>query len=143
MQRTTNITTVDDLNRTNRGSLAAHMGLQITSVRHGFVEGRIALRPDLAAHTGYLMDGVVLCIASTLCSYGVSTAWPTGAAGFVTVQAGCSFTSALRAGVGVCAARLLHGGHTSQVWDAEFLDESTGRLLASFRCTQIFQYPSG
>ena len=143
MQHTSNMTTVDDLNRANRGNLAGHMGLQITSVRHGFVEGRITLRPDLAAHTGYLMDGAVLCIADTLCSYGVSTAWPDGAAGFITVQASCSFTSALRAGIGVCTARLLHGGHSSQVWDAEFLDESNGRLLASFRCTQIFQYPRG
>ena len=143
MQRTSNITTVDDLNREIRGNLAGHMGLRITSVRHGFVEGRLALRPDLAAPTGYLMDSVILGIANSLCSYGVSTAWPDGAVGFITVQAGCSFTSALRTGMGVCTARLMYGGHTSQVWDAEFLDEADGRLLASFRCTQIFKYPGG
>jgi acyl-coenzyme A thioesterase PaaI-like protein len=35
----------------------------------------------------------------------------------------------------------VHAGRTTQVWDAKVTDESTGRALALFRCTQILLYP--
>ena len=143
MPATTNHTSVEDLNRANIGKLPEHLGLSITEVEAGRVLGRFKVRPDLVAHTGYLLAGVVLSIADLLCAYGVSTAWPEGASGFTTVEATCNFMGSLRSGAGVCTAKLRHGGHSSQVWDAEFTDESTGRLLAVFRCTQIFHYPHG
>jgi acyl-coenzyme A thioesterase PaaI-like protein len=40
-----------------------------------------------------------------------------------------------------CTAELLHGGRTTQVWDAKVTNEQTGKLLAAFRCTQIILYP--
>jgi len=49
--------------------------------------------------------------------------------------------STLREGAAVCVAELLHGGRTTQVWDATLTDEATGRLMAVFRCTQIILYP--
>ena len=141
MPKTTNTTSVEDLNRANQGKLPAHLGLEITEVEPGLVAGRIAVRPDLVAHTGYLLAGTVLSIADILCAYGVSTAWPEGANGFTTVEVKCNFMGTLTQGAGVCTARLLHGGRTTQVWDAEFKDEASGRLLAVFRCTQIILYP--
>ena len=39
-----------------------------------------------------------------------------------------------------CRAWQVHGGRTTQVWDAEVADES-GRTLALFRCTQMVLYP--
>ena len=38
-----------------------------------------------------------------------------------------------------CRARMVHGGRTTQVWDAEVAD-GTGRTLALFRCTQMVLY---
>jgi acyl-coenzyme A thioesterase PaaI-like protein len=38
-------------------------------------------------------------------------------------------------------ATLVHGGRTTQVWDVEVRDESSGKLLALFRCTQLILYP--
>ena len=40
-----------------------------------------------------------------------------------------------------CTASLLHGGRTTQVWDARVEDAATGKLMAAFRCTQIILYP--
>jgi uncharacterized protein (TIGR00369 family) len=141
MPKTTNTTSVERLNRANIGKLPEHLGLTITEVAEGRVAGRFDVRPDLVAHTGYLLAGTVLSVADILCAYGVSTAWPEGANGFTTVEVKCNFTGTLREGEAVCVAQLLHGGRTTQVWDASVSDAATGRLMAAFRCTQIILYP--
>jgi 1,4-dihydroxy-2-naphthoyl-CoA hydrolase len=141
MPKTTNHTSVEDLNRANVGKLPGHLGLTITEVADGRVAGRFEVRPDLVAHTGYLLAGVVLSVADILCAYGVSTVWPEGANGFTTVEVKCNFMSTLTEGAAVAVAELLHGGRTTQVWDAKVSDEASGRLMAVFRCTQIILYP--
>ncbi len=140
MAETINTTSVDDLNRANLGKLPEHLGLKIVEVAPGRVVGRYEARPDLVAHTGYLLAGTVLSVADILCAYGVSTAWPAGANGFTTVEVKCNFVGTIREGAAVCAATLLHGGRTTQIWDAE-TRSADGKLMAAFRCTQIILYP--
>jgi len=139
--RTSNHTSVEALNRANVGKLPGHLGLEIVVAEPGKVVGRFAVRPDLVAHTGFLLAGSVLGVADILCAYGVSTVWPDGASGFTTVEAKCNFIGTLTEGAVVVSATLLHGGRTTQIWDAEVADEATGRLMAAFRCTQIILYP--
>ena len=141
MAKTSNHTSVDDLNRANVGKLPGHLGLTITEVEAGRVAGRFEVRPDLVAHTGYLLAGAVLSVADILCAYGVSSAWPEGANGFTTAEVKCNFMGTVREGAVACVAELLHGGRTTQVWDAKLTDEATRKLLAAFRCTQIILYP--
>jgi 1,4-dihydroxy-2-naphthoyl-CoA hydrolase len=141
MANTTNRTSVEDLNRANVGKLPEHLGLAIIEVAEGKVAGRFEVRSDLVSHTGYLLAGVVLSIADLLCAYGVSTVWPDGANGFTTAEVKCNFMGTLLKGAGIVSAELLHGGRTTQVWDARFTSEETGKLLAAFRCTQIILYP--
>lgn len=141
MPVTTNQTSVERLNQVNVGKLAEHLGLTITEVDVGRVVGRYEARPDLVAHTGYLLAGTVLSVADLLCAYGVDTVWPDGANGFTTVEAKCNFVGTIRDGAAVCTATLVHGGRTTQVWDAETRSEATGKLMAAFRCTQILLYP--
>ena len=141
MVTTANHTSVAQLNSANDGKLPGHLGLTITQVEAGRVVGRMQVRPDLVAHTGYLLAGSVLSVADILCAYGVSTVWPQGASGFTTAEVKCNFTGTLREGAMICTAQLLHGGRTTQVWDATATDEASGRLMAAFRCTQIILYP--
>lgn len=143
LPRTTNTTSVEALNRANEGKLPGHLGLEITDAEPGRVVGRLAVRPDLVAHTGFLLAGAVLSVADILCAYGVSTVWPDGANGFTTAEVKCNFMGTLTEGAAVVSATLLHGGRTTQVWDAAVEDEATGRLMAVFRCTQIILYPRG
>jgi uncharacterized protein (TIGR00369 family) len=141
MPTTSNRTTLEDLNRANVGKLPGHLGLTITEVADGRVVGSFEVRPDLVAHTGYLLAGAVLSVADILCAYGVSTVWPEGANGFTTAEVKCNFTGTLREGLATCTAQLLHGGRTTQVWDATVTSAADGRLTAAFRCTQIILYP--
>jgi uncharacterized protein (TIGR00369 family) len=66
--------------------------------------------------------------------------WPEGANGFTTVEVKANFMGTLREGEAICTASLLHGGRTTQVWDAKVEDAATGKLMAAFRCTQIILY---
>ena len=140
---TTNRESVEGLNAANTGKLPGHLGLVITTVEPGLVEGRFTARDDLVAHTGYLLAGAVLSVADILCAYGVSTVWPDGATGFTTAEVKANFVGTVRDGEVVCTARLLHGGRTTQVWDASVTAAATGKLMAVFRCTQIMLYPRG
>lgn len=141
MAKTSNNTSVEDLNRANDGKLPGHLGLTITEVSDGRVVGRFEVRPDLVAHTGFLLAGCLLSVADILCAYGVSTVWPEGASGFTTAEVKANFMSTLREGAVICTAQMLHGGRTTQVWDATLTDAATGKLMAAFRCTQIILYP--
>jgi acyl-coenzyme A thioesterase PaaI-like protein len=40
-----------------------------------------------------------------------------------------------------CAATLVHGGRTTQVWDAVVTQVQTGKAIAYYRCTQLILYP--
>ena len=59
MPATTNHTSVEKLNQANEGKLPGHLGLVITEVADGKVVGRLKVRQDLVAHTGYLLAGAV------------------------------------------------------------------------------------
>ena len=39
-----------------------------------------------------------------------------------------------------CEARLVHGGRTTQLWDATVVDPE-GKTMALFRATQLLLYP--
>ena len=143
MPATSNHTSVEDLNRANEGKLPGHLGLRVTEVADGRVAGRFTVRPDLVAHTGYLLAGCLLSVADILCAYGVSTAWNEGSNGFTTVEVKCNFMGTLLEGEVECVAELLHGGRTTQIWDATLTNAATGKKLAVFRCTQMILYPRG
>jgi len=142
MVATSNHTSVEKLNAANDGKLPGWLGLEVIRVQDGLVEGRLPVRTELIAHTGYLLAGALLSIADILCAYGVSTVWPEGASGFTTAEVKCNFVGTAREGAVLCRAKLLHGGRTTQVWDAEMTNEATGKLMAAFRCTQIILYPA-
>ena len=90
---------------------------------------------------GFLWAPVVIAMADALCAFGVSHHWPEGASSFTTVDCSANFISSAREGEQVAAtAAPLHLGRTTQVWDATVTNETTERLMASYRCTQIILY---
>jgi uncharacterized protein (TIGR00369 family) len=142
MVATTNQTSVERLNQANIGKLPEHLGLSVTEVSDGRVAGRFTVRPDLVAHTGYLLAGVGLTLADLLCAYGVSTAWPEGARSFTTAEIKCNFIGTATTGSVEIVASLVHSGRTTQLWDAEITSLSSGRRMALVRATQIILYPT-
>ena len=82
----------------------------------------------------------MVALADTACGYGCVMSLPQGASGFTTAELKANFIGTALEGVVSCEARLVHGGRTTQVWDAEVKTEAAGKTIALFRCTQIILY---
>ncbi len=119
------------------GHLPGYLGLEWVDVRSGFAHGRFEIGKQHLAPNGYLHAAAVVALADTACGYGCVMSLPEGAAGFTTAELKANFIGTALAGGITCEARLLHGGRTTQVWDAEVKSEATGKSIALFRCTQI------
>ena len=133
--------TVNDLNRMGADCLPGHLGVAITHADKVEVRAELAVATRLMAPNGYLHAGSVVTLADTACGYACIVNLPDGATGFTTIELKSNFLGTLTEGVLACEARLVHGGRTTQVWDATVTAEATGKLMALFRCTQIILWP--
>jgi 1,4-dihydroxy-2-naphthoyl-CoA hydrolase len=131
----------DTFQARGEGRLPGLLGLEVVSVERGRGVLRLPIRPDLLAPNGFLHAASVVALADTACGYGSVASLPEGAAGFTTIELKSNFLGTLTEGAVRTEATLLHGGRTTQLWDAPVTDEATGRTLALFRCTQLVLWP--
>ena len=112
------------------------VGVEVDSVGDGVVRAHLDLREELLAPNGYLHAASVIALADTACGYGCLLGLPDGGVGFTTIELKTNFVRTACEGTITCEARLVHGGRTTQLWDATVSDGG-GRPLALFRCTQL------
>jgi uncharacterized protein (TIGR00369 family) len=122
--------------------LPALLGITIVELHPAGLVSHLAIRPDLLAPNGFLHAGTVVTLADTTCGFGTYLHLPAGAQSFTTIELKTNFLGTAREGALRCTATLVHGGRTTQVWDAQVRDEATGRVIALFRCTQLLIYPA-
>ena len=134
------MTTIDQLNARSEGYLPGLMGIEFLTMESGRLTSRLRVRPELLAPNGYLHAAVVIALADTSCGYGTFTDLPTGAQNFTTIELKSNFLGTAREGVIACTATRVHGGRTTQVWDATITDQASGKTIALFRCTQLILY---
>jgi uncharacterized protein (TIGR00369 family) len=134
---------VTALTERQKGFLPDHLGLAWLEARPGYMRGRITVEQHHMAPNGFLHAGSVVTLADTSCGYGCIISKPEAAIGFTTIELKTNFLGTAKQGeVVACEARLIHGGRTTQVWDAEVTNETTGKAMALFRCTQMLLYGS-
>jgi 1,4-dihydroxy-2-naphthoyl-CoA hydrolase len=83
----------------------------------------------------------MVALADTACGWGCLAHLPESATSFTTVDLSCNLLRAVTGGVMVCRASMLHGGRTTQIWDA-FVEDEDGRKVCAFRCTELVLYPT-
>ena len=132
---------VDELNALSDGHFPGLLGFTVVAVHDDGLSARLPVRPELLAPNGYLHAAVVVGLADTACGYGCRLVLPEGASGFTTIELKSNFVRTVREGALACRATLVHGGRTTQVWDATVTAEETGKLLGLFRCTQAVLWP--
>jgi 1,4-dihydroxy-2-naphthoyl-CoA hydrolase len=125
-----------------KGSLPALLGLEWTDAQPGLVRGRFTVEAHHLAPTGFLHAATVVALADTSCGFGCLESLPPHATGFTTAELKANFIGTAREGGVSCEARLVHGGRTTQVWDAVVTNEGATKTIALFRCTQILLYPA-
>jgi uncharacterized protein (TIGR00369 family) len=129
--------TREGLNEINAGRLPGLFGLDVLRVEHGELDARLDLRAEFMAPNGFLHAGTVVSMADSCCGEGCLASLPEGMEGFTTSELKSNFLrSTTEADALRCEARMVHGGRTTQVWDATVTRESDGKTLALFRCTQ-------
>ena len=126
-----------DFNAIGQGRLPGLFGLEFSEVGPERVAARLALRPEHLAPNGFLHAATVIALADTACGYGCVASLPEDATGFTTLELKANFLGTALEGAITCEASLVHGGRTTQVWDARVVAEATGKPLALFRCTQL------
>lgn len=112
------------------------LGVEIQEAGDGLARARLELGRQHQAPNGYLHAGTVVGFADTTCGYGCILSLPEGATGFTTIELKTNFLRSARDGTIGCEARRVHGGRTTEIWDATVTDPG-GRTMALFRCTQL------
>jgi uncharacterized protein (TIGR00369 family) len=133
--------TAEQWNERSRGHYPELIGMTITDIGPGHAEGRLEVGRQLFAPNGFLHAATVVGLADTLCGCGCAESLPETAIGFTTIELKANFLGTATEGVILGKARMIHGGRTTQVWDADITSEATGKPIASFRCTQMVLYP--
>ena len=123
-----------------RGRLPGLIGIEVDEIEVGHVRMHLPLREELLAPNGYLHAGTVVALADSACGYGCIASLPDGASGFTTIELKTNFLGTALDGTVSCRSALVHGGRTTQVWDATVEDDAE-KVLALFRCTQLILYP--
>src|ERR687897_2879399 len=132
---------LEELNERGTGTLPGLIGVEILEAEKERLASRLELREELLAPNGYLHAATIVALADTSCGYGTFVNLPEGAEGFTTIELKSNFVGTKRGGAIACEAKLVHGGRTTQVWDATVSDEEDGKPIALFRCTQLILYP--
>jgi 1,4-dihydroxy-2-naphthoyl-CoA hydrolase len=112
------------------------LGIEFDDAEDGVVRARLTLRKKHFAPNGYVHAATVVALADTAAGYGCLLNLPEGGTGFTTIELKTNFMRSAGEGTITCEAKLVHGGRTTQVWDASVSD-AEGRQMALFRCTQM------
>jgi 1,4-dihydroxy-2-naphthoyl-CoA hydrolase len=132
-------TDIEAFKELGRNRLPGLLGIEVDLVERGHARMRLPLREELLAPNGYLHAATLVGLADSACGYGCIASLPDGAYGFTTIELKTSFIGTALEGTLLCESELVHGGRTTQVWDATVTNEE-GKKLALFRCTQLLLY---
>ena len=129
-------------NDRQQGTLPGVLNIVWSEVANGRAAGRFTVEKQHMAANGFMHAASVVALVDTACGYGCVASLPEGANGFTTIEIKTNYLGTAKPGeVVACEARLLHGGRMTQVWDAEAVNETTGKTIAVFRCTQMVLWP--
>jgi 1,4-dihydroxy-2-naphthoyl-CoA hydrolase len=136
-------TVTDDLDRAQQmndffGPLVpGQLGCVFDIATSDEVVGHIDVTANLIAGTGFLFAPAIVALADTCAAIGCGANIPEGA-NFTTIELKSNFLSSAREGERVvCRCTPVHLGRQTHVWDAVITNETNGRTMALFRCTQM------
>jgi len=134
-------TNAEQFNELGKTYLPGFLGITVTSAQKDALHAELAVQKSHLAPNGYLHAGTVITLADTACGYACIVNLPEGASSFTTIELKSNFLGTAREGVIECEAKAVHTGRNTHVWDALVRHRDTGKLIATFRCTQMILWP--
>jgi 1,4-dihydroxy-2-naphthoyl-CoA hydrolase len=132
---------VQEWNLYGKEFLPGHLGIEILSVEPDEVRARMTVQKNLCAPNGFLHAAAIVALADTSCGYATINTLPAGANGFTTIELKANFLGTALEGSVSCIAKPVHRGRATQVWDAEVREDTSGKIIGLFRCTQMILRP--
>ena len=116
------------------------LGVKITQVQEGMLEGEMPIKKEFFAPNGYLHAGSIVTFADSLAGYSSVAHLPDKAKSFTTIELKSNFVGATKEGnlIGKCEAE--HLGRTTHIWRVSVHDGTTQKKIALFICTQLIIY---
>lgn len=129
------------LNEHGSEYLPGYLGIEMLELAPNSATSRMPVRKLHVAPNEFLHAASIVALADTTCGYATIAHLPEGAQSFTTIELKSNHLGTVREGTITCVATAQHLGRTTQVWDAVVSDETSGRKLALFRCTQMILWP--
>ena len=132
---------IEILNQRGKEYLPGYLGIEMLELKENSLSSHMPVKKLHFAPNDFLHAASVVALADTTCGYATVAHLPEGALSFTTVELKSNHLGTVKEGRIACLATTQHLGRNTQVWDAVVTDETSGRKIALFRCTQIILWP--
>lgn len=129
-------TPVELINQAINNTLAGSLGIEITKIADGTVEGMLNFSPKNSRPGGILHGGANLAMAETLAGLGSMLLVDLNAFDVLGIMVNGNHTGVLKSGRALAIAKIIHRGKQTHVWNVDICNEE-GRLISSVRVTNM------
>jgi 1,4-dihydroxy-2-naphthoyl-CoA hydrolase len=129
-------TPVTWINQATQNSLIGNLGIEITVISEGNVEGFLVLSKKNSRPDGILHGGANLAMAETLAGLGSMLLVDLQEFDVLGSHVSGNHTGILTKGKAIAVAKIIHQGNKTHVWNVDVKTEE-GRLISSIRVTNM------
>jgi 1,4-dihydroxy-2-naphthoyl-CoA hydrolase len=124
------------INHAIKNSLIGNLGIEISGISEGYVEGFLVLSEKNSRPDGILHGGANLALAETLAGLGSMLLVNMKDYDVLGIQVSGNHTGILTSGKAVGEAKIVHRGNKTHIWNVDVRNEE-GRLLSCIRVTNM------
>ncbi|HYQ56768.1 MAG TPA: PaaI family thioesterase [Draconibacterium sp.] len=129
-------TPVELINQSIKDCLIGSLGIEITKIEEGNVEGILKLSSKNSRPGGILHGGANLAMAETLAGLGSMLLVDMKVYDVLGIMVNGNHTGVLKKGKALAVAKIVHRGKQTHVWNVDICNEE-GRLISSVRVTNM------
>jgi hypothetical protein len=129
-------TPLELINQATQPGLIGSLGIEITKIDEGSVEGMMELSDKNCRPDGILHGGANLALAESLAGLGSMLMVDLNEFDVLGIQVNGSHTGVLRSGKAWAVAKILHPGNQTHIWNVDVKNEE-GRLISTIRVTNM------
>jgi 1,4-dihydroxy-2-naphthoyl-CoA hydrolase len=131
-------TPVGLINQALTESLIGSLGIEITKIADGTVEGTIRLSSKNSRPGGILHGGANLAMGETLAGLGSMLLVDLSKFDVLGFAVNANHTGVLKEGTAKAIAKIIHRGKQTHIWNVDISDEE-GRLISTVRVTNMIK----
>jgi 1,4-dihydroxy-2-naphthoyl-CoA hydrolase len=124
------------INEAIKNSLAGNLGIRVTKIGKGIVEGFLVLSDRNSRPGGILHGGANLAMAETFAGLGSMLLVDLKKTEVLGTQVSGNHTGILSDGKALATANIIHQGNKTHVWNVDVRNEN-GKLISTVRVTNM------